>query len=484
MVPPPLVGLLGAVLLVVAAWVLVVPPWQPPDEDHHFAYVQTLGERLTLPGDSSRPEQSTEQRLATSRSNAEQTAAVPTTELEWSEEAFRRWERDETALASSARSDGGGTNPASTNPPLFYAYSALGYWAAYPGDVFDRLYAARAISALLLLVTTTGAWLLAGEVFGRNRVLQVAAAAVTGLEPMMTFVSASVNPDSLLYALWALALWLGARILRRGLTLGGGVAFFAVIGLGTLTKATTLVLLPAAFLVLGVGLWRLWHSGGGRRAAATTGLAAVASLAVLAGGWVVVSVVLGRPALFQVGTSDNAPLPDSPLRLLASYLWQFYLPKLPFQQEFAGFPTLPVYDFWAKGAWGAFGALEVRLPEWLYLLLALVTVAVLVSAAVAFVRARRRGSVDMAVAAYFALVALALLGGLHWTEYRLIQVTGGPFNQGRYLLPLVPLAGVAAAAALTLVPSRLRTAALTTGVGALLALQAVCLAVVMGRFYA
>jgi hypothetical protein len=92
--------------------------------------------------------------------------------------------------------------------------------------------------------------------------------------------------------------------------------------------------------------------------------------------------------------------------------------------------------------------------------------------------------VDWAVPAFFAVVALGLLGGLHWTEYRLLVAVGGPFSQGRYLLPLVPLAGLAAAAALTLVPRRGRSAALAAGLGGLLAVQALSLAVVIGRFYA
>jgi 4-amino-4-deoxy-L-arabinose transferase-like glycosyltransferase len=472
------------VLAVALAWAVVVPPWQAPDEDHHFAYVQTLGEGLGLPGDPGRPEQSTEQQLATSRSNAEQTAQVLTTRMEWSEEAYRRWQRDDEALPDAARHDGGGVNPASTNPPLYYVYAFVPYTVARAGDVFDRLYVVRAFSALLLLVTVTAAWLLAGEVLGRRRPLQLAAAAVTGLEPMMSFVSSSVNPDSMLYATWGLALWLGARVLRRGLTLVTGVAFFAAIGVGTLIKATTLVMLPAAFLVLGVGLWRLRGGRADRRTVAAAAVAAVGALVLLGGGWVAVSAVLGRPALFQIGGAEGAVAPSSPWRLLASYLWQFYLPKLPFQQEFTGFPTLPVYDFWIKQAWGAFGSLEVELPEPVYLTLAGVTAGVLVAGLVALVRAWRRGRVDWALPAFFALVALALLGGLHWTEYRLLLAAGGPFSQGRYLLPLVPLAGLATAAALTLVPSRWRGTALCAGLAGLLALQVLALAVVAERFHA
>src|SRR4029453_16666390 len=75
--PRPLALLLAAVGIVGVAWALFLPPFQAPDENSHFAYVQTLDEEFELPGDDRRPNySSTEQRLAMDRSNAEQAAAV------------------------------------------------------------------------------------------------------------------------------------------------------------------------------------------------------------------------------------------------------------------------------------------------------------------------------------------------------------------------------------------------------------------------
>ena len=57
-------------------------------------------------------------------------------------------------------------------------------------------------------------------------------------------------------------------------------------------------------------------------------------------------------------------------------------------------------------------------------------------------------------------------------------------SQGRYLFPLLPLAGLVVATALTTVPARLRGGALGALVGGLSAIQLFAVALVVTRFYA
>ena len=484
--PRPLLFLLAAVALLGASWALVVPPFQAPDENSHFGYAQTVAEELDLPGDSERPLFSTEQQLAHDRSNSEQTAAVLETKPEWSEQAHDRWRADDARLPDSARDDGGGPNPASSNPPLYYLYEAVPYLAAKGGDIFDRLYLMRLFSVLLLLATTAGAWLLAGELFGRNRLLQLVAAAFAGLQPMVSFISASVTPDALLFASWSMAFWLFARILKRGLRPAEGVALFALVGVAIVTKATSYALLPAALLVLAVGAVRLRGSRPAPRRVPWGAVAApLVVLALIVGAWLGTARALDRPAVNRVATGTEHPTPTltsfNP-RELGSYMWQYYLPRLPFQQQFGGMKEWPVYDVWLTQGWAAFGWLEVEFPEPVYVLLALLTLAILLGAGVAIVRAWAR--VDRALAAAFALAALTLLAGLHWTEFRTLVGGSGPFNQGRYLLPLVALMGAAAAAAVSVLPPRRRPVAAALLLGGLAVLQLSSLGIVVGRFYA
>jgi 4-amino-4-deoxy-L-arabinose transferase-like glycosyltransferase len=473
-VPAPLAALLAVVLLFGIAWALVSPAWQAPDENAHFAYTQTLAERLALPGRLDRQPQSSEQLAGAEITEADQVAAIPEGRPPWSAAAQERF--DALEFSPGERADGGGVNPAASNPPLYYLYAAGAYRLASGGDVFTRLYAERLAGLLWLLVTVAAAWLLAGELLGRRRSLQLVAAAIVGLVPMMTFVSASVSPDGMLYALWSLALWLGVRVLRRGVTPVDATALAAVTAAAILVKATSFALLPAVALALVLGSRDAIRSGGARRAALANSLAAL-SLAVPLAVWSLIARGADRGAAEQL-TASSTELGAEKVRHFLSYVWQFYLPNLPFQDPI-GDPRL--WETWVQGGFGRFGWLEVMLPEWLYIAAAAFTVMVLAGLAVLAARSRRR--LDVPVLAFLALAAGTLLAGLHWTDFNFL-LGGSEFMQGRYLLPLIALAGVAAAAALTALPYRWRPVAAGMTLGGLFVAQLIALATTLTRFYA
>jgi hypothetical protein len=130
-----------------------------------------------------------------------------------------------------------------------------------------------------------------------------------------------------------------------------------------------------------------------------------------------------------------------------------------------------------------FGWKEVRLPDSVYSWLRWISYAVLLAAAVALVR--RRVRIGWPVAAFLGLTSLALVASMHWIEFRYIVERGGElFIQGRYFLPLLPLAACAGAAALTLVPNRFRGAVAGAGLAGLLGLQVLSLGAVLERYYA
>jgi len=247
-------------------------------------------------------------------------------------------------------------------------------------------------------------------------------------------------------------------------------------------------LIPAALLVLAIGLWRLRRRA--VRAALVAALVAAAAFAIPAGTWVVAARSLHRPTVNQVTTATDTDT-GVPLRArntfnvkgFVSYLRQFYLPNP--SSNGALFPsTLPVYSVWFKGAWGVFGWRQLRLAPAAFFVLAVLCLAALVAAGVAI--ARGRVALDLPTVAFLVLAALGLLLVLHVTEYRVIFVAKerGDFNQGRYLLPLVPLGGVAVAAGLSLLRRRQRAHAVGALLGLLVTLQLLALGTVAEWFYA
>ena len=219
-------------------------------------------------------------------------------------------------------------------------------------------------SVLLLLVATAATWLLIGELTGRRRPLQLAGAAVVGMQPMAVFVSSSVNPDAGLIACFALAFWLGARVLRRGLTLRDGVALGAVTALAVRDQGHRL---------------RARAGGrGSRSASARGGCCRIAArlrspparpaLATRAAGRASGS---GSPARSTAPRVNKVPGTGGGARRrralphfgLLDYLWQFYLPKLPFLNDVPGIPRLPVFDMWVKTGWARVRLARGALPE-------------------------------------------------------------------------------------------------------------------------
>jgi 4-amino-4-deoxy-L-arabinose transferase-like glycosyltransferase len=476
--PRSLAALLAVVAIVGVAWALVVPPWQSPDTVAHFAYVQSVAQNFRLPGDKHRLGISSDQAAADGAVGASRGAFYPqASPPNWSHANYDAYLRAERADPPSA-SDGGGPNPASTNPPLYYLWGAAGYLIDVGGTVFGQLYAIQLWGVLLLLGTTLAAWLLAGETFGRRRTPQLACAAIAGLLPMTTFISTSVNPDALVITTWTFALWLGARVINRGARAGDCVALCAVTAAAILTKATSYALVVPVLLALALG-W-LSHARPERRRAARVIVLSGLALVLPVIGWLALAHALGRPAINQINSTGGS----HPFNIgqFLSYLWQFYLPKLSFMTTFRTTPQLPVYDIWVREGTGAFGWLSVTLPHWVYRVAGVALAALLIAAAAAVVR-RVRHRRQLALLCFYALSLIALLGLLHITDYRSIIAGQGALLQGRYLLPAVGLLGLAAGAVIVSMPIRWRPSACGVALTGLLVLQTISLATVLQAFY-
>ena len=165
-----------------------------------------------------------------------------------------------------------------------------------------------------------------------------------------------------------------------------------------------------------------------------------------------------------------------------SYVWQFYLPRTPLQNEFGAIPwDHPAYHVFLKGGWAAFGWLEIRFPRPVYWGFAAVTAGV--AAAAGVVLWRTRASIDRGVALFILTVVGTLVAALHWAEFHQYKAQLGGFIQGRYLFPLIALAGLAVAQAIRLLPHARRQIGAAAVLGLLLVFQLFSLGLVIERFY-
>jgi 4-amino-4-deoxy-L-arabinose transferase-like glycosyltransferase len=248
----------------------------------------------------------------------------------------------------------------------------------------------------------------------------------------------------MLFAVSAALFWCLARGFARGLTRRLAVATGVVIAVGLLTKLNFAGLVPGAVL----GLVVL-----SRRTARTRAPAAYRSLALaLAIGaspvvaYMLINLTTSRPALgFASGVIDFLTSGHHATGEV-SYIWQFYLPPLPGMTSW--FPGIfTTRQVWFDGMIGLYGWLDTQFPGWVYDialipagLIAMLCIRALVDARVAL----RKRVAEPVVYAVIGIGVLTLVGA---SSYAAQLQNHGPYNEPRYLLPMLALLGAVLALA-------------------------------------
>ncbi len=337
-----------------------------------------------------------------------------------------------------------------------------------------------AVHLIRLLSVAMGAatvWLtyrIAHCAWPHDRRVALLAAALTAFNPMFVFISASVNNDNLAAPLAAGTALVLLGALQRGQRARDGVWLGILLGLGALTKLSTLALLPLAALALA------WDAEHGRRQGrphtwrtwSVNMLLIGGLMAVIAGwwywrNWTLYGDPTGLNRMLEIAGWRHEPL-------TLDRLWY----------EFEGFRIT---------YWGLFGALNILIDGWIYTALDVLSAIAGLGLAVVFVRLgltsspfaasplhsrERRWGLGVEASSTIpraaplvllvAWVGLVLASLIRWTSQTYA-------SQGR--LMFVAIAGISTLLAVgltVLAPARLRGVA--TGVlgGAFFLLSAVC----------
>lgn len=474
-IPAPLAILLAVALVEALAWACLMPPLQGPDEVGHVSYTQKIAEAGSIPWQAvggapptgTRPT-STEVSAALEIAGIEPSWANPSGEPAGTRVDEQMWAARERGFTDAQRADGGFTS-SMRNPPAYYLYEALPYLATSSSSLFTRAFAMRLANLPLLVVLVAFTWLVAGELLGRSRVRRTIATAAVALQPQVVHMAATVNPDIALAAIWAAALYLMLRLLRAGLS-PGRVAWLALlVALSSLTQPRGLALLIPAVAAVAIAAWRARPPATRR---ARRAIAGALGATYLAGVVAIVSyAAVGDPTQTQV-------------RRFASYVWQFYLPRLGFMTPSIS-PDWGVRQAFLDRLFGGFVQLEVNPPGPVLDAIGIGLLVVVASCLIGAVARRRALARRWDVALVLALAVAGYLFLLHAVAFRSLLSGPDPIITGRYLLVLIPLYGAAIAFAVTWP----RRAAVTVPLGvialaAMTVVQLEAFGLLFARFYA
>jgi len=491
----PLVVALALIAFVNSAgWSLISPAFNTPDEPEHFAYAQYFAEN-GRPPDAGFP--STKQAYA-DRESLDLDASMVKSYLAamdgrppWLEADVDAWKAREASLGEIRRDNGGGPTAASVHSPLYYALLAPAYHVA-GGTSFDELQAMRLVSALLGAVTVACVFLAFRELVPRRRWVAVAAALLVAFQPMVAFMAGSVNNDVGVNAAAALLTWLLLRGLRRGLTVRLAVGLAAA-GLAVpLMKGTGYALYPAAGFALAVMAWRQlravgWVRGlkGRWRTELPPWLTFGGASLVLFGLWTLYTRHYDRGLLTT--PSGGSPTEGSAAvaspRAYFSYLWQTFLPRLPFMERLQS-PGWPFFDIYVERGFAAFGWYSIVFPHWVYVVIVVVMLALGAMALASCVRELPWVRLHAAELTTLALIVVGVFAGVAFAYYTADAGSRlSPSEQGRYAFTaLIPLAAIAVAGCFAF--GRRRAAAIAGGVvGAMVGLGFVAQLMAMSAFY-
>jgi 4-amino-4-deoxy-L-arabinose transferase-like glycosyltransferase len=455
----------GVALLHGAAWSIVTPPFEVPDEWSHYHYADYVADHGTLPNGSLAEgvRVAPDQDAAMSLVGANGIPQQPTLRPPWSatEDA-----RIRAILAKSPDSPVPDGRTSSTGQPPGYYLAAAAVEKVAAGNVLDRIGQVRLVGVLALALLAAGAMALARRLAPRRPEWAVTVGLLAGLVPLLGFLAGGVTPDVVLVALavwttWAAVAFVDGPDWRSGLRLG-----LLVVAL-VLVKLTALALVPGiavlVVLALATRVRRGWPAGS---TGAVVGL--LAGLAIPLAAYVVWcvasdrSIVPGVLAAVARSEVDATVAPGTKPVSFLSLAWQLYLPALPGMNDLI--PGVGLRTIWLNGFVGRYGWLDYGLPRWVNDVLPLVWIGVFalgVGGLRRLLPARGSGGREIRVrritiGAAFLLLLLGLLFAVARADYSGAVSGGDRFMQPRYLLPALPVAVLLVLLAFRGTPARAR----------------------------
>lgn len=226
-------------------WIVLIPVFQTPDEQAHFAQVQNAAEN-NIPGVLSTSKEiiTAEKFLGVYRDSAGNNSFTyhPEYRIPYTNSVVGYFENKINNIPQSDRKKLV-KNEATWYPPLYYNFSAIGYKIAYSGSIIDRVFFIRFWQSIIYLLTIFVYYLLAKQLF-KSSVLIFSFMTFISFLPMPSYVVSGVTSDNLMNLLFPLPIFLGVKIIKDGVKSQYLIAFLFSFALGFLTKPHFVIALP------------------------------------------------------------------------------------------------------------------------------------------------------------------------------------------------------------------------------------------------
>jgi hypothetical protein len=430
-------------LLNASAWALIVPPFQGKDEADHFTYIAQIAESGTLPENGrENGVYSPQQDLVMSGLHAGEVIHSSKTPA-ISSMAEQRTLMEYVHAGASVQGSGE-AGIATSEPPLYYAVQTIPYVVGR-GDILTQMQLMRLLGALFGAITALFTFLFLRETLPSAPWAATVGALCVALQPLLAFMSGSVNPDSMLYPVTAAVLYCLARGFRRGLSGRLAIVLGLLLAVGFLTKLNFIGFAIGVYLGLAVLAVRAARAKDWGRALGPPAIAAAIGLLPVI-FYALRNAAANHPT-FGIVSGGGSKLSTGSLANEISYIWELYLPRLPgMAHYFAGLPTYK--DIWFDRSVGLYGWMDTLFPTWVD------NVALVPAAAVALLCGRelvaRRAALrarlgELAVYAAITLGVLLMIGASSYLSDGVNR--GVAFGEPRYLLPMLPLFGAVIALA-------------------------------------